>query len=295
MTPLDPPPDRPRALVYGPYPPAAGPAAATLAAVRGFLAGGYDVVVVSPIASGAHHHADLQRITGALRLSRLVVSAERVVLYVEPGQLCGSLLRRRTLPAGRLAVGLALRRPREVVVHCGAIGGSLDPQSVRVVLGPAERVIAASADDRDALVAAGLDAGKVEVAPAPPRLPRPAPAPAAASPTAPPARQPWPLAPTAGRDEIQVEIRRRATRRGGVGAGAGLAGDHLPGTASTRPLLALRPLSPIPPSSTKPLVGLVKRLIRQATAWQVDPVVDHVNRLQRATLEAIENQGRPEG
>jgi hypothetical protein len=58
--------------------------------------------------------------------------------------------------------------------------------------------------------------------------------------------------------------------------------------------MAIRPLGPAPARSSRPGVGVVKRLIRRATGWQLDPVIEHVNRLQRATLEAFENQKETE-
>ena len=286
------------ALVYGPYPPATGRApAATLAAVRELLAEGVEVTVVSPIPSGAHHHADLRRLNGLLRLAKLLAGADRVILYVEPGLLGGSLPR-KAVPPGRLAVGAALRRPRSVVVHCAPIGGSLHPPSVRWVFGSAQRVVAASPEDRDAFVAAGLPAERVEVAAAPEPVPARSSV-ASATPegngatASPPAADAWALSASAGRDEIQAEIRRRAAAHATATGGDGRPADHLPGTPVTRPLMAMRPLGPPPVRSPKPGVGLVKRLIRKATGWELDPIIEHVNRLQRATLEAFENQSKP--
>ena len=148
-----------KALVFGAYPPMPGSeAAATLATVRALLAGGADVEVVSPEPSGAHRHADVRRLTGALRLAGWVAAAERVVLHLDPGLVLG-WLDGRTVPPGRLALGLALRRPSEVRVELGPIRGRLDDRSVRAVLGSAGRVVAASRFDRDLLVAAGSGPG----------------------------------------------------------------------------------------------------------------------------------------
>ncbi len=277
-----------KALVYGSYPPAVDPeAAAALATVRTLLADGVDVTVVSPIASGAHHHADLRTLAGTLRFAKLLTATDQAVLYLEPGVLCGSLAA-RTVPLGRLAVAAVLRRVRHVEVHCRPIGGTLHPPSVRSVFGSVDRVVAAPADDRDALVAAGLAPERVEVAPSPARRRAPdGPAPEGHAVTA----QPWLLPADAGRDEIQAEIRRRASASSGRTSGAGPR-DHLPGTLVTRPLMAIRPLGPAPARSSRPGVGVVKRLIRRATGWQLDPMIEHVNRLQRATLEAFENQNQ---
>ncbi len=279
------------ALVYGSYPPAVDPeAVAALATVRALRADGVDVTVVSPIASGAHHHADLRTLAGTLRFAKLLAATDRAVLYLEPGVLCGSLAA-RTVPLGRLAVAAVLRRVRHVEVYCRPIGGTLHPPSVRSVFGSVDRVVAATADDRDALVAAGLSVERVEVAPAPSR--RRAPDRPASDERGGTTQPSWRLPSDAGRDEIQAEIRRRASASAGRSSGAG-PGDHLPGTLVTRPLMAIRPLGPAPARSSRPGVGVVKRLIRRATGWQLDPVIEHVNRLQRATLEAFENQKETE-
>jgi hypothetical protein len=287
-----------KALVFGAYPPMPGPeTAATLASVRDLLAGGAQVEVVSPQPSAAHRTADVRRLTGALRLAGWVAAAERVVLHLDPGVLLGGLDGQR-VPPGRLALGLALRRPSDVRVELGPIRDRLDDRSVRAVLGPADRVVAASRFDRDLLVAAGLSPAKVQVVPAPEVEAEPQPQGQALpeEPAALPDPGPWRLSPDPDRDEIQAEIQRRAAVRsvGGSGEAARRAGPeaNLPGTAASRPLLALPPLHPAPPRSPKPGVGLVKRVVHKLVGWQIDPVIEHVNRLHRAVLEAIESQDR---
>lgn len=280
-----------KALVFGPYPPLPGPgAAATLASVRRLLAEGLDVTVVSPRPSGAHHHADPGRSMGALRLARWVLSAGRVVLHLDPGVLLGAWEGRR-LPPGRLAVGTALCRAGDVEIHLEPIRGAIDARSVSVVLGPAGRVVVASPADRDTLVRAGLDPGNIEVAPiaetAPPPRFEGGPVPADAGDPG-----PWNLEGEPGREELQAEIRRRAALRRGGGVAVERDRDF-PGTAASRPLLAIAPLGPAPARSGKPGVGFVKRVVRRLVGWQIDPVIEHVNRLHRATVEAIENQEPP--
>lgn len=49
----------------------------------------------------------------------------------------------------------------------------------------------------------------------------------------------------------------------------------------------LEPLVLPPPTSVRPGVGLVKRLIASLTWWQMGPVVERINELQRATAEAL--------
>ena len=94
-------------VVFGPYPPAPGAAsAATLDEVRGLLAAGADVRVISPAPSAAHDSADLRRPDGALRFAQAAVGADRLVLRLEC-ELLTSKAHRGELPA-RLAVAAAL-------------------------------------------------------------------------------------------------------------------------------------------------------------------------------------------
>jgi hypothetical protein len=38
----------------------------------------------------------------------------------------------------------------------------------------------------------------------------------------------------------------------------------------------------------------VKRVARRLTGWQIDPIVEHVNRLQQAAVEATERAAESE-
>ncbi len=95
--------------------------------------------------------------------------------------------------------------------------------------------------------------------------------------------------PDGGRNEIMAEIRSRAARRSGfLGATGAGRGGPLPIGATTAPLRRLRPLAMPEASSARPGASLMKRVIRRLTAWQIDPIIGQVNRLQHATLEAVE-------
>lgn len=100
---------------------------------------------------------------------------------------------------------------------------------------------------------------------------------------------PWPAELT--RAQLQHEIRTRAAAaRGGAivkdrrtaGAGPGRA------VRASAPLRRVPSLVLPPPNSARPGAGLAKRVIRRLTAWQIDPVVDQVNRLQQAAIQALE-------
>lgn len=63
------------------------------------------------------------------------------------------------------------------------------------------------------------------------------------------------------------------------------------GTQHERSISALEKLGQITlprPQSARQGVGELKQLVQRITAWQVQPIVDQVNRLQAATAEAIE-------
>jgi glycosyltransferase involved in cell wall biosynthesis len=103
---------------------------------------------------------------------------------------------------------------------------------------------------------------------------------------------PWPAPGERLRERIQAQVVARATRARGLPVrvpGDGL--PVLPGHASL-PLQRLPPLGVPAPISARPGVSLLKRLVRRATAWQIDPLVAQVNALRQATMEALEQSAR---
>src|SRR5262249_3848247 len=62
--------------------------------------------------------------------------------------------------------------------------------------------------------------------------------------------------------------------------------------SQTMPLHRLSPLVLPRPRSSRPGFALLKRLVRGVTAFEVDPVVDHMNALRDATIRTIEQQPR---
>jgi len=54
--------------------------------------------------------------------------------------------------------------------------------------------------------------------------------------------------------------------------------------AVSAPVRRLAPLVPPPPVSARPGASALKRVVHRLTAWQLDPIVAHVNALQRAVV-----------
>lgn len=83
-----------RVVVIGPYPPTADPAGDdVLACVRRWRTEGARVVVVSPEPSAAHHHGDPATWAGAMRVSRVVRGADRVVWFDDSRRATATPLR----------------------------------------------------------------------------------------------------------------------------------------------------------------------------------------------------------
>jgi hypothetical protein len=277
--------DTRRVVVYGEYPPYTTPgAAATLATVRSLLAAGtgdgVEIEVASPKPSATHHHADVGNPIGAARLARLVGGADLVARF-DPGILgeAGGA----GPAAARAAVALAVRRARSATIELSPLTAPPSPRWVRSILGRAERVVVAGVDDADRLRAAGLDAARLSVSgeawwlPAseggPPAGPSGGSEPAARA-------EPWAVAPGATREDIEAEVRRRAA--------AHRETDTANPVSASWPLHMLAPLAPAPTGSSKPLFRLIKRYVHRLVAWEVVPIVEQVNHLQRATIESLD-------
>lgn len=93
----------------------------------------------------------------------------------------------------------------------------------------------------------------------------------------------WPTT----QEEVQAEVRARAARhRTGArqaGPTTGAAGE------ASAPVRRLPPLELPGVASSRAGGSLAKRAVRRLTAWQLDAVVGQVNRLQAATVEALEH------
>ncbi len=101
------------------------------------------------------------------------------------------------------------------------------------------------------------------------------------------------------RARVQGQVQLRATiARGGPRPPVTEAGESAPprAAASTirRAVEASAPLRRVSPvrlpetSSARPLARIVKRLVRRATAWQLEPVVHEMNALREAAISSVE-------
>jgi hypothetical protein len=272
-----------RVVVAAPYPTMPGPeSAATFALVRSLVADGDDVTVVSPQPSAAHHHADPGGPRGAARLARLVSGSDRLHLRLDAAALAAGVESPRLLP-GRLALAGVVRRADHVEVRLDRVPGSVSRQWASLVLGPARRVLVADDAARDALVAAGVAATKVDVVPEPAfdaelataaerRRSRNA-ASASSGATA-----------TASATELQELVRRRAAED----RAANRKATTLAEGAASLPLRHLVRMERAPVRSNKPGGAFLKRSISKLLGWQFDNVIASVNRLHQATIDAVE-------
>ncbi len=106
-------------------------------------------------------------------------------------------------------------------------------------------------------------------------------APVPAAPTA----TPWVVDPvTPDRDDIQRQIVERA-RASAIDGGE--TGDASTDRRAVDAMMAIGTLERPEPTSARPGVAPVKRAIGRLIGWQVDPLADRLDELQRATTEAV--------
>jgi len=270
-----------RVLVAAPYPTMGGAeAAATFEQVRRLVADGAEVLVVSPRPSAAHAHADPGSPRGAAKLATLAAGRDRLVVRLDAGALAVGVDSPRLLP-GRVALAVAVRRVPRAEVVLDRVPASVSRRWASLVLAPAASVTVATAEERDALVDARVAAEKVVVDPdiLPPSsdrildaIARPGSAAAGA-------------ADARSAAAIEELVRRRAAElrtplEAGFGPGrVGVASKAL----RSIPLLE-RPRV----RTNNPAYLVVKRTQLKLLSWMFDWVIQHVNRVQQATIEAIE-------
>ncbi len=102
---------------------------------------------------------------------------------------------------------------------------------------------------------------------------------------------PWPAIGLDLRGQLQQEIvSRAAAGRGSRLMRSALDQSGMPRAAgsASAPLRRVRPLDAPAPTSARPLGRIIKRIMLRLTGWEVAPLVQQVNLLRTATVEAIE-------
>jgi hypothetical protein len=112
---------------------------------------------------------------------------------------------------------------------------------------------------------------------------------------APHPKEPWAFDGVPDRDSVMAEVVARAAAHRGA---AVLPRTAAPSAApravsrSSAPLRRVPSLNLPSPASARFGGGLTKRLVRRLTAWELQPIVEQVNVLQRAAVEAAELAAR---
>ena len=104
----------------------------------------------------------------------------------------------------------------------------------------------------------------------------------------------WEFDGPVSRDTVMAEIKRRAAAQRGVRLKPATPTAGAPTTRASAPAHVATPLRrlglnpPPPPTSARPGVSTVKRLIRRVIAWEVDPLRQQLVDLQQASVKAAE-------
>jgi glycosyltransferase involved in cell wall biosynthesis len=100
----------------------------------------------------------------------------------------------------------------------------------------------------------------------------------------------WKFEGEVDRDTVMAEIHRRSAAARGVkvAADASVTQRRRATDKAAVPLRRLRHVPMPPPTSARPGVSTIKKLIRRLIAWEVDPLRDQVTRLHEASIKAAE-------
>lgn len=265
-----------RIVVAAPYPIMPGPeSAATFAYVRRLMAEGNDVVVVSPVPSAAHHFANPIGPRSALKLGRLAKGADLLHLRLDANAQSVEQESPRLLVT-RLGLQGVVRQAKRTEIRLDRVPAAIGRKWATMVLGGADEILVATDDERASLVAAGVLAPKITVAPEP-EMAMAAEAPVRRL-SAPP------VGPGASVDDLQDLVRRRAAEDRASRRRAATS-TEVPASLPLRHLVRMeRP----PVASNLPGGAIVKRFLAKLFSWQFDNVIGSVNRLHQATIDAIE-------
>ncbi|MCO7219996.1 glycosyltransferase family 4 protein [Klenkia sp. PcliD-1-E] len=94
-------------------------------------------------------------------------------------------------------------------------------------------------------------------------------------------------------DLVQARVRARASTRPGSGRGRRArptTTGEVRTVSASAPVRRLGRLGPPDVNHPRRPVRLVKRVLRRALSWQIDPLVHQINSLQSATVVALENR-----
>ena len=266
-----------RVLVAAPYPTMGG-SESTFSLVRGLASAGHDVLVVSPHPSAAHRHADPGSPRGAAQLALLSAGRDRLILRLDATSL-GVQADPASLMPARLALAGAVRRVPHVELILDRVPVEVSARWVSLIAGRAEKITVAADPEREALVRAGVAGSVVTV-----------------DPTIVPTTSERLLATLAGdvtpaalevtsAEDVEGLVRRRA-QEARTPAEAGLRPGRV--VVASRPLRLVPPLSRPEIRSKNPAYVVVKKVQLKLFAWMFDWVIQHMNRLHQATIEAVE-------
>jgi glycosyltransferase involved in cell wall biosynthesis len=106
---------------------------------------------------------------------------------------------------------------------------------------------------------------------------------------------PWPAPSKATRQSVMRAVRVRAAAGRGPGTtiaaeDGALRGAAMRDPASSAPLRRMPPLQLPAPVSRRPGVTLVKRAVQRLTRWELDPIVQQLNELQRTMADTLERR-----
>lgn len=99
----------------------------------------------------------------------------------------------------------------------------------------------------------------------------------------------------ARRDDVQALVVARAAARRGAVPSSRLSDASAPNidAVATAPLRRLHELHLPDPGAGRGLRPRLRRVVRRLTAWQLQPVVDHVNALTRASVQSVSRAADP--
>lgn len=109
-----------------------------------------------------------------------------------------------------------------------------------------------------------------------------------------PAAAPWPAPAKASQQAVMNAVRTRAAAERGSDATPAARSSATQGPASPgdpRLSVTLRRIAPLQlpaPVSRRPGVGTLKRAVQRLTRWELDPIVQQLNELQRAMVDSLE-------